>query len=777
MTEQGPSLPGDILASIALKKKEALEAELHSLEEQIASGMESRLADRRTHLEDQASAARKESEEAGMKELSDLQSFGEESLKRLEAERVRRRSERQRDEERRRDERLLKEKQEEEEKKRQAEEEEKKKKTAAEDPSVKVRVFIRNAQGHMQRGDMELAVKSIAEGLEIDGFNAELLELDAKVREAMASDTFSTAAQPAPESKKEKGKGKQQKQKQPKVKPPKQEAPVAAPGKRKFPSWAFTAIAAVLVLGAALIAFLEYAPKPAANGMTLAVLPWTFQAGAGDVGVYTDELPGIIVKNLAESPSGVSVLGYTTTSNLSAIGSDPVASLIRLGYSHFLRGTLSGRDSQYTIHVELSDSSGSTLWSEEYQRDGAGLLLVPREIAHGLRTYFREAPTAGEGTALQVQNPAAYLLYLDGLNALRKPDNLGLDGAINAFNRSLALDSTLAGTYAALSEALAGKYVSSRPGPVDLLQDAESAAARAIGLAPRSGDGYIAMGRALIEGHRYPDALGMLDSAARFSPGESMIPYLRGLAFFRSGQPVQALELLQRAYRLDPRNVAILDLIGTIQQMNKSFERALWYRETEMFFAADSLRFIAGPLSDVIMLDPTLRLKQEQRVTSACLRLLEHDPYDYQTLYSLGRMLQVSGDIEESLTYLNGLELSLRARIRSNPTDTRAKMYLALTLTRLGRYAEGIATGTAAAAADTNDIEARYLLARVYALQTYSPETKTVDEAKLARSVEILKEAMGRRFIDSQLCSADLYNVYFQSNIWDAFEGRGAGKK
>ncbi len=75
-------------------------------------------------------------------------------------------------------------------------------------------------------------------------------------------------------------------------------------------------------------------------------------------------------------------------------------------------------------------------------------------------------------------------------------------------------------------------------------------------------------------------------------------------------------------------------------------------------------------------------------------------------------------------------------------------MYLGLTLTRLGRYADGIALGEAVVEADTNNVEAKYFLARVYALQMYSPQTKTVDSTKLARTMELLTDALDRRFIE-----------------------------
>ncbi len=781
MNDDGANLPGDVLARVALRKQEALEAGIQALEERISIGIEGHLAERRGYLDGLTETRRKESESTGLKELEVLQAAGDETLRRLDTELVRRRSERTRDETRRREDRLVREKKEEEARKRQAEDEERKKKAATDDPSAKIRTLLKHAQNHMQRGDMELAAKVITEGLELDGFNAELLDLDEKIREAMASDTFTAKPTSADEAKKEKGKekGKEKpaKAKQPKSKPAKQPPsalPPGAPGQRKFPSWAFTVIAAGLLVVAAAIVYIEYMPKKVEKNLTIAVLPWSSSADAKELKLFTDALPEVVVRLLSGTPSGVSVVGYATSANLSSAGSDPVGELTRLGYSHFLRGALSRRDTLFTVHVELSDSAGTTLWSQDFERDTSGLLLIPHEIAYGLRTHFRVATPPGAGTAVQNQNTEAYLLYLKGLNAMRQPGGIGVDEAVNTFNRSLALDSALAETHSGLSSALVARNAVSRPGAGDILEDAGAAASTAIRLDPRSSEGYAALGRVLIERHQYQTALDLLDSAEVRAPGGSALPYLRGMALFRSGRPEQALEFLQKAYRLDPRNVEILALMATVHYLNRTFDRALWFHETAMQFTGDTLRYLAGPLSDVIMSDAAIRLSQGHRVTTACMNLLGDDPHEVTTLYSLARLLQVTGDLEESNKYLKALDSTLRARVRSNPTDAGLRLYLGLTLTRLGRYADGIALGEAVVAADTNNVDAKYFLARIYALQMYSPQTRMIDSTKMVRTMDLLTEAINQRFIDGQLCNADLYNVYSMADIRSIFGRRSA---
>jgi len=774
MTGTGPNLPEETLKRIEALKEEAYRSEIRDLEARIAAGIGRHLEARKKSLDEKISDPNLERSSTSGKHLAGMRTFEAGILETLRTLALERRSERIKVDGNRRRERMNAGEGEE------KAQEENRGKTAAAlvDPAVRIRAILRQANGHLARGDMVLASRAVSEGLKLDAFNAELVDLDLKIREARESDAFSAPpGPPAPEKsdKKEKSKGKKEKVPQPK---PGAAPAEARPAERiKFPSRLLSSVAAVLILAAAVIAYLVYTQTRPDARMTLAILPWSARGDSPATVVFADALPEIVLNRFARYSFPFDLLGYSTTVNMARISTNPARSLAGLGYSHFLRGSIGGTDSAYNLRVELIDSAETTLWSEDFTRDAAGTILVPIEIAHGLGLYFGskipESPVV-----LQVRDYQAYFLYLEGLESSRQPDGHGLDDAIDSFNRSLALDSTFAESHAGLASALAEKFSLDEGRQDTLLLDvARTAASTAVRLAPELSDGYLAMGRILIEKRLYEDALAMLDSAARLSPRDGRILFLRGLIFFRSGRNDQALQTLERAYRLDPRNPEILRQLAAAFQLEKSFDRALWYQETAMYFSADSSQSLIGPVSDIISLDPALSLSQGRRVTSACLRILERDPRDYPTLYSLARMLQVSGDIQESITYFNSLGTILRASVKTNPSDTRARMYLGLTLTRLGRYDEGLATGEAAAAADPGNVEVKYLLARIYSLQMYSPRTKTVDETKKTKALDLLREALNLRFDNTELGSADFYNVHYQADIRGALSQAAGGDR
>jgi len=772
MTEADAGLPEETLKRIDEEREKASQAEIRDIEALLAAQLDGLLDERRKLLADRKAAIELESSRLSEKLITDLQAFEDETLGLLAAAAENRRAERLRAQEEKKVERL---KTEDENARRSADEAEAQRKKAAEvkaDPAVRVRTLLKQINGHLERNNLDAASRLLTEALELDAFNAELIDIDAKIREARESDSFNVPA-PDPVSakksdrkaeKKEKGTARGKKEK---AAPSAPAAPAGGPApspRKKFPSWILSAVASLLIAVVAIMAYVEYSPRHLTDPMTVAVLPWTVRGDQPAVRVYADALPEIVLRLLARQDDQLDLLGYSTTSNLSRISANPVAALTSLGYSHFLRGQLSGTDSMYSLHVELTDSAGSTLWSDDFTRNAAGIVLAPLEIAHGLNRHFGVSPTDAR-VSMEVKDAGAYFLYLRGLESLQRPMGVNLDEAINSFSRSLALDSTSGQCHAGLAWALVDKYLEAGAGDQSLLGIAAASAADAIRLAPSDAEGYIAMGRILLEGGRYEDALANLDSASRMSPRDSRIPFLRGQTYFRSGRYAQATDLLRKAYRLDPRNREVLTQLATLYQVEKSFDKALWYLETAMYFSPDSTADLAGPISDVIILDPALTLNQGSRVTSACLGILEKDPQDYPTLYSLARMLQVSGDVGESVKYFNSLEGVLRSMVRSKTADTRARMFLGLTLTRMGRYEEGLAIGVATAAAVPASVEAKYLLARIYSLQMYSAQTKTVDEEKKTKALDLLREALHLHFDNAELGSADLYNVYYQADI------------
>jgi hypothetical protein len=180
-----------------------------------------------------------------------------------------------------------------------------------------------------------------------------------------------------------------------------------------------------------------------------------------------------------------------------------------------------------------------------------------------------------------------------------------------------------------------------------------------------------------------------------------------------------------------------------------------------MLAMADSSAYVTGILSEAITSDPDLRLRDGHRIVTACFRRLQAVPGDYNAMYCLARLRQVMGN-EEAESLLHTLQRMMQAEIQQAPKNANALMIMAKTLTRLGRFPEGADFAQKALSIDTGNVEIRYQVAQVYAMQMYSIKKKGTDQGKKDAALYELHRAVSRSFRIEQLVSADFFNMVDQ---------------
>jgi hypothetical protein len=123
-------------------------------------------------------------------------------------------------------------------------------------------------------------------------------------------------------------------------------------------------------------------------------------------------------------------------------------------------------------------------------------------------------------------------------------------------------------------------------------------------------------------------------------------------------------------------------------------------------------------------------------------------------------MMQVSGSaLEGSALFEKNVRL-IQAALKSDPGDPEKTMYLALTLTRLGRYPEASSLTRRMVEQWGNSAFVQYKAAQVSALQMYSQKKKETDPKKQEEVLAFLKTAMRQRFMLQEIVDGDFYNVF-----------------
>ena len=231
-------------------------------------------------------------------------------------------------------------------------------------------------------------------------------------------------------------------------------------------------------------------------GPSLAVLPLANLSGDKADDYFGIGLAEEITRALAKN--GVRVIGRVSAGALQAKGLDERAIASELGVSSLLTGTVQRADGQVRITVTLvSAGDGAVRWTEKYDRPLSNVFAVQDEIARTVAATLlgslggspREAAPRAE-----TADPEAHALLLQGLVLFNRRGAGPLQQAIALFEQASARDPTYARAQASLAMALAvlPAYVQDSSPPI--LTSAVSAADRAIAMDSTIAESYAALG-------------------------------------------------------------------------------------------------------------------------------------------------------------------------------------------------------------------------------------------------------------------------------------------
>jgi serine/threonine-protein kinase len=512
--------------------------------------------------------------------------------------------------------------------------------------------------------------------------------------------------------------------------PPPEPPPLALPSWRRV---ALIGIAAVVVVAGAVALGRGLRPGNKGSGYprtAIAVLPFQNLSAEGPYAYFAgglhDELLTQLAKVAALSLRGrTSVMGYAgTTKPVRVIAEE-------LSVGTIVEASVQVMGDRLRVNVQLTDAAtDEPLWAERYDRTLDDAFAVQSDIAQQIvaavgatlggteRTAIAEAPTA---------NAEAYRLYLQALEYLRRPGRLRRNWEIaqDLCERALALDSTFALAWAALSESH-GRISWWRydPSPMRLVRQRD-AAQTALRIAPDLPQARFAMGRVHYYGRRdWQAALREFRIALEGFPNDAELWYGIGATHRRLGNWEEALAVLDKVVALDPRNAdALGDLGGNSYRAIRRYPEAVqWYGRAvalapdaalhdvlrgwtwvDWLGQFDSLKAALdrhGSEADLGALGPLsmqrARLLLWQRQPDSLLALLRRTPrtiFDSQRLFLPSALYaawahQLSGDTRAALAAFDSALVLLDSALALLPDDWRVHAARGLTLVGLGRRPE-----------------------------------------------------------------------------------------
>ncbi len=483
---------------------------------------------------------------------------------------------------------------------------------------------------------------------------------------------------------------------------------------------------------------------------SVAVLPFENLSSDNGDASFADGVQDDILTKLAKVRdlkviSRTSVMQYRGKRNMREIGT-------ALGVSHALQGSVRKSGTQLHLNAQLVDTRTDThVWAEQYDCDLNGVFAAQSEIAlkvadqlHAKMSIAEKLDMARPPTA----NLAAFELYTRARNLLLTTSfttnaKANLLQAADLLNQAIANDSSFFQAYCQLSHAHDLLYFFGFDRTPARLALAESAIQAAFRLRPDSGEAHLARAENLYRGHLdFDGALAELEVARQTLPNDPMVFELKGYVERRQGEQQEALQSLERAVDLDPRN------FFTLQQIAASY---------------DLLRRYAD---EAIMLDRALAIKPGDLDTRIARALVQIDwKADTRPLHQLIDTIRTTNAAE--LSHFADAWLTCALAERDN-TAARAALSasgenpLSDDVIQFNRpFIEGVIAGMTN---DSDKARAAFTAARtehqkvVQAQPNYGPPLCVLGliDAALGRKEEALRE--GRRAVELLPVEKDAIN-------------------
>lgn len=333
-------------------------------------------------------------------------------------------------------------------------------------------------------------------------------------------------------------------------------APTADPHRLGWPGIVLTLVGLVLLLGAV---FGLRAPPAAGAGpapRTLIVMPLK-AVGSDDHDIavgLSEELIGTLSRI-----HGLRVIARDSTRLATADGADQARLVQRLGISHALEGSARQAGERLRVHLRLVDAtSGRTLWTQDYDRDVADVLVLERDIA--------QAVAGALALNLGLIRPAVpprggdadfYRRYVRAVALLRAPPPVPAERvelAETRLRRLVAEQPGHAPSRAALAAALDARAFLRPELAVELRQEAAQHAAQAQRRDPTLVEPYLVQASAACRDNQWERCLSLYRNAIELAPSEMRARYQHAMALAALGYLDQAEQAMRDGARRDPLN-------------------------------------------------------------------------------------------------------------------------------------------------------------------------------------------------------------------------------
>lgn len=682
----------------------------------------------------QEEVARKEREEAERTEA--IKKKTEEELRRREEEIRRRREE----EERRKREREEQARREEEERQRQTEEEERIRREQEE--KERIANTLKAAEEQLAQNAFDAALAELEPVLATDPMHTEALTLKEKIQTAKASfeaeqakaaeeAAIQAAVEAAPKPAEEVAELKKEKR---------------PASKKSYKGLIVSAVGAVVIAVAGVVIF-QLTQSLFEGNRYIAVFPFTSAANSPEERTLGTAIAHETATLLGYA-SNARILDPSTAVNLHRTTRNPEQQANKFNFIFTVKGSISMTGTMINATVEIIDTAGNKLWTGKVEKPRDRLAELVGEIAGKIAETFTLTldNTRLESSASKAD---AYLTYLRSRDLIYG-DRSALREARRLFLEASTTDPRFAEAYAAAAHVHFHMYETGMETDERLLTEAETLARKALEIRPTLAEAHAVLGGVAIFHKRYSAAISSLQKALELMPSNSETLRLLSLVYAISGTGDQALDYATRADELNPADADVLTTSALVHQRFGKAKEAMAYFDRALPYISDTSTYLATTAGNTL-----LASYQYDRAIALFEKRVALNPRNYVDHYKLARAYQLAG--KGFPVWSKAFEKTIaviQQELQSRPQDARAAVYLALALSRYGRYQEAEESGKRALRLSPDDLTIKYKIADMYSIQ------KKKDEA-----LKALRDAVATRYILEEIVDLDLFNVSEESEF------------
>ncbi len=401
------------------------------------------------------------------------------------------------------------------------------------------------------------------------------------------------------------------------------------------------------------------------DGASVVVLPFADLSAARDQEYFADGLTEEILNALVRIPK-LRVPARTTSFSFKG-RNIPVTDIARqLRVAHVLEGSVRKDADRLRITAQLIDARADRhLWSEQYDRSIADVFAVQEEIAKAVAVALKLRLAGPVETADRTADnhqasadPAAYELYLRGLQAWNRRTTQSLLQAAEYYRQAVDRDSTFARAWAglALTYVLLPEYTDTIPSV--WTPRVRDAANRALALDPQLAEAHTALGYANVLDWKRSEGEREFRRAIEINPGFPTTHQWYGSTLNAMGRPDEALQQMERARELDPLSFIINANLGDQLYYAGQYEKAIARYDEAIAMNAEALGG-AYKAQRAIVLIFVGRTEEALREARALLARVDEDAIMARTqgAYVLARLKP-----DEARPHIRSLEERARKR-------------------------------------------------------------------------------------------------------------------